>query len=189
MSVFRNLQDRYGRVKCGSMLDIIKKYLSEGFIYAVASSPLKSTDEEALNKYALKDCSKVKIKPVLLKGKPVYQVTRTVGPKELHENLEREEAAFTGLYAALFSLAGAVLSITVMVLLKKTGKFSVTGISIAGGAAHNTGQIIVAMITLGKAVLYYFPVLIISGIAAGILTGIVTGIILKIFGGKLPDIY
>lgn len=93
MSVFRNLQDRYGRVKCDGMLDIIKKYLSEGFIYAVASSPLKSTDEEALNKYALKDCSKVKIKPVLLKGKPVYQVTRTVGPKELHENLERKEAA------------------------------------------------------------------------------------------------
>ena len=93
MSVFRNLQDRYGRVKCDGMLDIIKKYLSKGFIYAVASSPLKSTDEEALNKYALKDCSKVKIKPVLLKGKPVYQVTRTVGTKELHENLEREEAA------------------------------------------------------------------------------------------------
>ena len=96
---------------------------------------------------------------------------------------------FTGLYAALFSLAGAALSITVLVLLKKTGKFSVTGISIAGGAAHNTGQIIVAMLTLGKAVLYYFPVLIISGIAAGILTGIVTGVILKIFGGKRPDIY
>lgn len=94
---------------------------------------------------------------------------------------------FTGLYAALFSLAGAVLSITVMVLLKKTGKFSVTGISIAGGAAHNTGQIIVAMITLGKAVLYYFPVLIISGIAAGILTGIVTGVILNNFGDKLSD--
>ena len=93
MSVFRNLQDRYGRVKCDGMLDIIKKYLSKGFIYAVASSPLKSTDEEALNKYALKDCSKGKIKPVLLKGKPVYQVTRTVGPKELHENLERKEAA------------------------------------------------------------------------------------------------
>ena len=93
MSVFLNLQDRYGRVKCDGMLDIIKKYLSKGFIYAVASSPLKSTDEEALNKYALKDCSKVKIKPVLLKGKPVYQVTRTVGLKELHENLEREEAA------------------------------------------------------------------------------------------------
>ena len=93
MSVFRNLQDRYGRVKCDGMLDIIKKYLSKGFIYAVASSPLKSTDEEALNTYALKDCSKVKIKPVLLKGKPLYQVTRTVGTKELHENLEREEAA------------------------------------------------------------------------------------------------
>ena len=86
---------------------------------------------------------------------------------------------FTGLFACIYSLAGAVLSITVMVLLKHTKKFSLTGVSMAGGVAHNLGQIIVAVIVVGKAVWYYFPVLIVSGLAAGMLTGIVSGVILK----------
>ena len=81
--------------------------------------------------------------------------------------------------ACIYSLAGAVLSILLMTLLKKTGKFSVTGVSMAGGVAHNLGQIIVACFAVGKAVLYYFPVLVISGMAAGLLTGIVTGVLLK----------
>ncbi len=87
---------------------------------------------------------------------------------------------FTGMFACIYSLAGAALSITVMVLLKKTGKFSVTGISMAGGVMHNLGQILVACIAVGKAVLYYFPVLVIAGIAAGAVTGIVTGVVIKI---------
>ena len=86
---------------------------------------------------------------------------------------------FTGLFACIYSLAGAALSITVMVLLKRTKKFSVTGVSMAGGVAHNLGQIIVAGIVVGKAVWYYFPVLVVSGFVAGMLTGIVTGVILK----------
>ena len=86
---------------------------------------------------------------------------------------------FTGLFACIYSMAGAVLSITVMVLLKHTKKFSVTGVSMAGGVTHNLGQIIVAVIVVGKAVWYYFPVLIVSGLAAGMLTGIVSGVILK----------
>ena len=49
----------------------------------------------------------------------------------------------------------------------------------AGGVTHNLGQIIVAVIVVGKAVWYYFPVLIVSGLAAGMLTGIVSGVILK----------
>ena len=88
---------------------------------------------------------------------------------------------FTGLFACVYSLAGAVLSILTMVLLKKTKKFSVTAVSMAGGVAHNLGQIIVARLVLGRAVLYYFPVLVISGLVAGALTGMVTGIILKAF--------
>ena len=87
---------------------------------------------------------------------------------------------FTGLFACIYSLAGAVLSITVMVILKRTGKFSVTGVSIAGGVAHNLGQVIVASIVVGKAIWYYFPVLVIAGLVAGALTGVVTGCILKI---------
>ena len=49
----------------------------------------------------------------------------------------------------------------------------------AGGVAHNLGQIIVASIVVGKAIWYYFPVLVISGLIAGMLTGVVTGCILK----------
>jgi len=83
------------------MLDLIKKYLSEGFIYAVASSPLKNTDEGALDALKLKDCSKLKIKPVILRKERLFQVTRTIGPKEFHENLDLDAAA-----KLLFSIAG-----------------------------------------------------------------------------------
>jgi len=93
---------------------------------------------------------------------------------------------YAGMFSCIYSLAGAVLSLTVMIILKKTGKFSVTGISMAGGVVHNLGQILVALIVVGKAVLYYFPVLVISGIAAGFITGLVTGAILKILP-ELPD--
>ena len=86
---------------------------------------------------------------------------------------------FTGMFACIYSLGGALLSITVMVIMKKTGKFSVTGMSMAGAVAHNLGQIAVALIFVGKGVLYYFPVLVISGIAAGALTGVLTGALLK----------
>ena len=63
--------------------------------------------------------------------------------------------------------------------MKKTGKFSVTGMSMAGAVAHNLGQTAVALIFVGKGVLYYFPVLVISGIAAGALTGVVAGALLR----------
>ena len=86
---------------------------------------------------------------------------------------------FTGMFACIYSLGGALLSITVMVIMKKTGKFSVTGMSMAGAVAHNLGQTAVALIFVGKGVLYYFPVLVISGIAAGALTGVVAGALLR----------
>lgn len=36
---------------------------------------------------------RIRLRPVEIKGKLQFQVTRTVGPKELHENFEREQAA------------------------------------------------------------------------------------------------
>ena len=68
----------------------------------------------------------------------------------------------------------------VMALLKKTKKFSSVGVSVAGGIFHNVGQIIVAMLVLEtKALAYYLPILILSGLAAGILIGILSGIFTK----------
>ena len=86
--------------------------------------------------------------------------------------------------ALAYSVAGAVLSLAVMGLLKKTGKFSPVGVSVAGGVAHNAGQIFVAMALLETARLaWYLPVLWISGTVAGVLIGVVSGELVK----RIPD--
>ena len=90
---------------------------------------------------------------------------------------------FTGLFGALYSAAGAVLSLIGMALLKKTNLFSMAGVSMAGGVLHNLGQLIVAAFLVEEsAIFYYFPLLLFSGIASGILTGIVATLVAR----KLP---
>lgn len=87
---------------------------------------------------------------------------------------------FTGLFGACYSLAGALLSFAVMTAVKKAGVFSVTGVSIAGGVAHNLGQILVAAVLVENiGIFIYFPVLIFSGVASGAVIGIVSYFILK----------
>ncbi|MBP3198442.1 MAG: Gx transporter family protein [Butyrivibrio sp.] len=77
-----------------------------------------------------------------------------------------------------FSIAGGMLSTLVMILLKKTNKFSTVGVSAAGGISHNIGQIIVAMFTLGtNAIAWYLMILWISGLFSGTLIGVIGGII------------
>ena len=94
---------------------------------------------------------------------------------------------FSGVFGIIYSLAGAILSMTVMVLLKKTGLFSVTGVSMAGGVAHNLGQILAAAFLVSNlSIFIYFPVLIFSGLISGALIGIVAYIILKRLPGDRP---
>lgn len=79
-----------------------------------------------------------------------------------------------------YSAAGAVLSLTAMILLKRTEHFSTVGVSVIGGILHNTGQILVAMLVMETAqIVYYLPVLCISGIAAGVAVGLVSAILVK----------
>ena len=87
---------------------------------------------------------------------------------------------FGNLFAILYSLAGGLLSLTVMVFLKKTEKFSVLGVSMAGAVFHNIGQLIMAAIVLESlSITYYLPVLMIPGIVTGLLIGIVANEMLK----------
>lgn len=87
---------------------------------------------------------------------------------------------FGNLFSLAYSMAGGILSGIGMILLKKTGKFGVSGVSIAGGVLHNVGQIVVAMIVLEtSAVIYYLPVLWISGIAAGLVIGLISAQVIK----------
>ena len=87
---------------------------------------------------------------------------------------------FGNVFSLAYSAAGAALSLLVMLLLKSTGKFSETGVSVAGAVAHNAGQILVAVFVLetGRLV-YYLPVLCISGTVAGICIGLVSALLVK----------
>ena len=87
---------------------------------------------------------------------------------------------FNGLFGMLYSLAGASLSLIGMIILKKTGLFSVTGVSMAAGVLHNLGQLLMAAALIEDLrIFFYFPVLMFSGIAAGILVGIISALVLK----------
>lgn len=80
---------------------------------------------------------------------------------------------FGNLMSILYSLSGGILSIIVMLLLKRLHKFSIVGVSIAGGVFHNIGQIIVAMLILENfAVAVYLPPLLLAGTITGMLIGI-----------------
>ncbi len=87
---------------------------------------------------------------------------------------------FTSPFTMLFSAAGAAVSLCVMILLKKSGRFSPVGVSAAGGAAHNLGQIAVAALVMESGGVYwFFPVLCLSGVAAGVIIGIIAGMLVK----------
>ncbi len=87
---------------------------------------------------------------------------------------------FGNLSAMLYALAGGLLSFLGMFLLKKSRRFGPVGISTAGGVAHNFGQILVAMFVLETdKLIYYLPVLCISGTVAGVAVGILGGMVAK----------
>lgn len=87
---------------------------------------------------------------------------------------------FGNMMIIIYSLAGAALSILVMVLVKKTKIFSTTGVSVCGAISHNLGQIIVAVISLENMnIMYYMLVLAIAGTVAGTVIGILSGMIIK----------
>lgn len=80
----------------------------------------------------------------------------------------------------MFSLVGGLLSWLLMVIFQKTKLFSMVGVSIIGGIAHNIGQIIVSILVLENInIIYYLPFLLVSGVITGGLIGILAAIIIK----------
>lgn len=83
---------------------------------------------------------------------------------------------FTGLTAFLFSITGGLLALAIMaILVNWEGRaFSLIGISLAGAAAHNIGQISVAVLLLGewRLLVTYLPPLLLTSLGTGTLTGI-----------------
>lgn len=87
---------------------------------------------------------------------------------------------FGNVMTLAYSVSGAALSLTAMILLKRTERFSTVGVSVIGGILHNAGQILAAMLIMETAqIVYYLPILCVSGIAAGVAIGIVSAILVK----------
>ena len=87
---------------------------------------------------------------------------------------------FNGMFGMLYALAGALVSFVIILILKKTGKFSVIGVSMAGGVFHNLGQLLVAAALIEDVrIFFYFPVLLFSGIVCGIAIGVAGTLILR----------
>ena len=80
----------------------------------------------------------------------------------------------------VYSLAGAVLSICFMVILKRLNRFSLVAVSVVGAIAHNLGQTAVAILLLETLqIAYYMAVLALSGTFCGILVGIISAYVIK----------
>ena len=79
-----------------------------------------------------------------------------------------------------YSLAGAILSLIVTILLKKYTKLAVVTVSVAGGVSHNIAQIGVACLLLEtNIIVYYLPFLLLSGTVAGIAVGVASALLIK----------
>ena len=80
----------------------------------------------------------------------------------------------------LYSFVGAIFSLLVMIILKKISNLTNVTISVLGGVFHNFGQIIVACIITSTAqIIYYLPILLISGTISGIIIGFLATLIVK----------
>lgn len=81
---------------------------------------------------------------------------------------------FGNLASIMYSMAGGLLSLAVMVFLKRREGFSVIGVSVAGGVFHNVGQLMVAAIVVQTySIAGYFPVLLVAGVLTGFVIGVV----------------
>lgn len=87
---------------------------------------------------------------------------------------------FGNMFSLIYSAAGSMLSLTLMVLCKKSGIFGRIGVSIVGGVSHNIAQTVVAILVLETPELFwYIPVLLVSGTLAGAAIGFLGALILE----------
>ncbi len=92
---------------------------------------------------------------------------------------------FGNLSMIFYSMAGALCSFTAMLLCKKSGRFSITGVSMAGGVFHNIGQAMVAIWAVDAlSIVYYVPALLIAGAVAGVLNGLLAAV-MRPYGKRL----
>ena len=84
------------------------------------------------------------------------------------------------LTALAFSLTGGLLALGVMAAALRLPGTSLFGVSIAGAAAHNTGQILAALAVLQtQAPLVYLPPLLLCSLVTGAVTGGISTLLVR----------
>lgn len=116
-----------------------------------------------------------------------------VGKKEAY-TLAILKSAFVlmsrGPIAAVLSLIGGLLSVTVIIVAVVLFKDSLSYItdSILGAIFHNIGQLLAFSVIMKSGfVFYYFPVLLIAGIIMGAVTGGLLKVIMPYFKSMIRD--
>ena len=79
-----------------------------------------------------------------------------------------------------YALAGATVSLVLMILLKECTPLSCVTVSTVGGISHNIAQICVASILFDTNLLiYYLPFLLVAGVVAGIVIGTASALLVN----------
>lgn len=117
-------------------VDCFLKYMTDGFVLAVAGNP--GIGDAAGD---LSGCTKIKMRPIVVKKQQLVQVTKTVGAKEIHENMAVTEAArlldrVTGKPFRQIEVSGAAGKLTVLV--SKKGRVSMLEHRTPGKNGGNT---------------------------------------------------
>ena len=87
---------------------------------------------------------------------------------------------FGNVASLIYSISGAILSLAIMILLKKLTSLSTVAVSVCGGVMHNVGQIAAASVMLEtNVVIYYLPFLLVAGTVAGTVIGIASALLIK----------
>lgn len=85
---------------------------------------------------------------------------------------------FSSMSALMYSMSGALFSFLIMMLMYKFTKLSIVGVSITGGIFHNIGQLLVAAIIVNQLnIMFYAPVLVLSGAFTGFIIGVISNLI------------
>jgi heptaprenyl diphosphate synthase len=91
----------------------------------------------------------------------------------------------------IYSLTGGALSLLTMALIKRTGYFSVYGVSTLGSAFHHIGQVIaVSLVMSSPSVFLYLPVMLTVSVGTGLLIAFITCGVLRVpaLSGKVESL-
>ncbi len=88
-------------------------------------------------------------------------------------------------FSLLFSLSAGIVSSLFMWVLSKSKRVGFIGISVAGGAAHNITQLLIARLTVGGGVWFYTPFLLVTGLIAGMAVGFLSWLVF----GRIKNLF